>query len=102
MGNIIAVSAEGVQALQTLATSITEAIDQIKSQTTTVESAVDENPEGLGPHKSSLDSAIEEISANVQQASDPASNVSNKLNEIAAAYNEIIGNDRIAGTGSGK
>ncbi len=102
MSNVIAVNTEGVQALQTLATSITEAIEQIKSQTSAVESAADENPEGLGPHKASLDSALEEISANVQQASDPASNVSDKLNEIAEAYNEIIENDRIAGAGSGK
>jgi len=98
MGNPIAVSPEGVQALQTLATSITDAIEQIKSQTTAVESAADENPEGLGPHKASLDSALDEISANVQQALDPANNVSDILNDIADAYNEIIGNDRIAGS----
>ena len=88
------VDEEGVKALQTMANAIEEAIEEIKGLTSNVQTASDGYNDTLGPHKASLDSALEEITESIKQASEPANNVSEKLNDVADAYEEIIGNDR--------
>lgn len=93
------VNDEGVQALHTMASAIIDAIEEVQHLTTNVQSTADENDDALGPHKASLDSALEEINESLKQASDPASSVADKLNDVADAYEEIIGNDRFSGSG---
>lgn len=93
-----AVNEEGVQAMQTMANAVTEAVEEVRTLTTNVQSSADEYNDTLGPHKASLDSALEEINSSINQASEPANSVAEKLNEVAEAYQEIIGNDRIAGS----
>ena len=61
----------------------------------------DEYEDTLGPHKASLDEALAEITESIKQAADPANSVAEKLTEVAEAYEEVIGNDRIKGS-SGK
>lgn len=97
-----AVNEEGTQAMRLMASAINDAIGQVESQTSSVQSAADEYQDTLGPHKASLDSALEEIADNVKQAFEPANSISDKLNEVAEAYEEIIGNDRIASSAGGK
>lgn len=90
-----AVNEEGIQALSTMANSSLEAVSQITSLTTRVSSVSDNNSFTLGPHKQSLDAAIEDIISSLQQANEPIETLAEKLKEIAEAYSEIIGNDRM-------
>lgn len=94
-----AVNEEGVEAMNTMADAITEAIEEIQSLTSNVQSVADSNIDTLGPHKGSLDAALEEINESLRQASEPANSISETLKEVADAYEEIIGNDRIGGKG---
>lgn len=94
-----AVNEEGVEAMNTMADAITEAIEEIQSLTSNVQSVADSNSETLGPHKGSLDSALEEINDNLRQASEPANSIAETLKDVASSYEEIIGNDRIGGKG---
>lgn len=94
-----AVNEEGVQAMHTMSNAITEAIEEVQTLTSGMQTAADEHNDTLGPHKASLDSALEDINESLKQASEPANSVAEKLNEVADAYQEIIGNDRIKGSG---
>ncbi len=96
-----AVNEEGIEAMNTMASAITESVEELEGYTTTVQSAADEYEDTLGPHKASLDEALSEITESVKQAADPANSVAEKLTEVAEAYEEIIGNDRIKSS-SGK
>ena len=96
-----AVNEEGIQAMNTMASAITEAIEEVQSLTSNVRSTADGFNDTLGPHKESLDSAIDDINESLKQASEPANNIADKLKEVAEAYQEIIGNDRIKSS-SGK
>ena len=88
-----AVNDEGVQALNAMAQAITDAVDELKTQTSNVRSAADEYNDTLGPHKASLDAALDDIASSLQQATEPANSVADKLKEVAEGYQEIIGND---------
>ncbi len=92
-----AVNQEGVDAMHTMASKVDSAVDELMNATHAVRNASDEFNDTLGPHKQSLDGALEAIEASVRQASDPAESVSRILNEIAQDYEEIIGNDRFSG-----
>ena len=92
-----AVSEEGVNAMQSAANAISEAVEEMMSLVQGVQGASDEYADTIGPHKASLDSALEELSSNIQSASEPANNVVDTLNDVADAYSEIIGNDPFSG-----
>lgn len=94
-----AVNEEGVEAMNTMANAITEAIEKARSLATNVQSVANSNADTLGPHKGSLDTALEEINESLRQASEPASCISEILKEVAEAYEEILGNDRVGGIG---
>lgn len=94
-----AVNEEGVEAINTMADAITEAIEEVRSLTSNIQSVADSNADTLGPHKGSLDAALEEIKESLRQSSEPVSRISEMLKEVAEAYEEIIGNDRIGSSG---
>lgn len=85
----------GINALRSMSAAIHDAIEQIQTRTADIQSAADEYSDTLGPHKESLDGALDYIRESVKQASDPANSVAEVLNEVAEAYQEIIENDRI-------
>lgn len=85
----------GINALKSMAVAIIEAIEQIQTLTSNIQSTTDEFNDTLGPHKASLDGALENINESLIQASGPANNVADTLNEVAEVYQEIVDNDRI-------
>lgn len=89
-----AVNEEGIQALSTMARFSVEAVSQIESLTARVSFISDNNASVLGPHKRSLDTAIEDINSSLRQAAEPVGILSEKLQEAADVYSEIIENDR--------
>lgn len=96
-----AVSDEGVQALKTMASNILNAVDQILNITNSIESVADEYVDTLGPHHASLVSAITEIREAQKQAVQPASELSESLNDVADAYQDIIDNDKVSAGNNG-
>jgi len=90
-----AVCEEGVQALKTMASSILDAVEQILNITNFIESVADEYVETLGPHHASLVTVITKIRDAQRQAVQPTSELSETLNDIADAYQDIIDNDRV-------
>lgn len=96
-----AVNEEGVQAMNTMASAITEATEELQSLTSRIRATADGYEGTLGPHKASLDSALSDIEQSLKQAAEPAENVADKLMDVAEAYEEIIANDKIRGA-SGK
>ncbi len=87
------VDAEGVEALNAVASQVSEATDELVSLTNSLEGAAADNPEGLGPHVSSLESALGEINSAISSAKDPADEVSDALSSLAQKYQDIIDND---------
>jgi len=90
-----AVNPEGIQAMQTMANAILNAVSEIESATSVVRRVADENPDSLGPHKDSLDAALEDIEAAIKNSTDPASDVAERLEEVAEGYQDVIDNDNI-------
>ena len=60
-----------------------------------LQNATNEYPETLGPHKSSLISALMEIYTALKESGEPINTISNALNETAEAYQDIVDNDRL-------
>ena len=87
------VDSDGVEALNRVASQVSEAGENIMNLAGQLESAASDNPGGLGPHASSLSSAIEEIRGAVSNAETPATEVSEGLRSLASKYQEIIDND---------
>lgn len=96
-----AVSNEGVQALKITASNILDAVDQILNITNSIETVANEHIENLGPHYTSLVSAITEIREAQKQAVQPASELSESLNDVADAYQDILDNDKVSNANGG-
>lgn len=93
-----AVNETGIQAMNAMASSIRQAVEQVQRLTLTIRCTADGYQDTLGPHKASLDNALDEINESMRQVSDPVNCVSEMLMEVAEAYAEIIGNDRLRGS----
>lgn len=91
--SVYKVDAEGVAALNGSANQVSEACEEIMSLIGTLESAANDNPDGLGPHVSELNAAIEEIKSSVQNSEAPAEEVCEALRSLASRYQEIIDNN---------
>ena len=89
-----AVNEEGVAALQSLSDALPECAEKITQAAEALQTAFDENKEGLGPHDTSIESILEDIKAAEADAAEPVQDLSDKLADIADAYQDIIDNDR--------
>ncbi len=96
-----AVSDEGIKALKITASNVLNAVERILNATNSIESVADEHVETLGPHYASLVAAITEIREAQRQAVQPAYDISETLNDIADAYQDIIDDDKILAGNSG-
>ena len=89
-----AVSPEGVRALKGLVQKLPEQIGMIKTAGLDVITCHQENVEGLGPHSASINSVLQEISREADQATSPVNELKDKIEMVAAAYQGIIDNNR--------
>lgn len=85
-----AVNEQGVAAMNNMANAITTAIDEIDGATKTTQEIADEYNDVLGPHKSELDSALEDIAANIKNSTSPAADVAERLRDVADGYQDVI------------
>lgn len=90
---IYAVNAVGIEALNTMASLIDNASSEISTTTANLVAVSDELGDTLGPHKASLDNALNEILQAVKDSTEPASETANALRGVAMAYEEIINDD---------
>jgi len=88
---------EGISALNTMAQQIVTAKDELIQSVQKVKSAADGN-EAIGPHKQSLDEALEEIQRSVNEAATPVEDISEILKDVAEGYQEVVDTDRIKKT----
>ena len=96
-----AVSSEGITALKAVALEVTEALEALERGTKSLKTAA-EGMKELGPHRASLDAALEDVAESLRQAAGPAETIAEKLEEVAEAYEEIIEYDRFrASSGPG-
>ncbi len=91
-----AVNEVGVSAMHSAANSIQTSLEAIMDLTSRIRSSANDYGGCIGPHEASLEEALGQIEESVKTALDPANSVAEKLNEVAEAYEEIIGNDGIA------
>jgi len=96
-----AVNEEGVQALKSMASDIVDAVEQLLNIANSIESVADEYVDTLGPHHASLVSAITQIKEAQKQAVQPAAELSESLNDVADAYQDIIDNDKVSSNNGG-
>lgn len=89
-----AVNEEGISALRKMCSALQEAIEAFPALISRVKSVSDSNNDTLGPHRASLDAAVEEIGHNIKQVSEPANNIIEKLEDVAKGYEGVIQTDR--------
>lgn len=95
--SVYAANENGVQALKTMSNALYTAVEEIANHTTHIISITDEYCDTIGPHKSSLDQALEEISDCIRRSGEPANDIAERLCEVAEGYQEVIDNDRFNG-----
>ncbi|MBR4878567.1 MAG: hypothetical protein IKU13_01890 [Clostridia bacterium] len=98
-GEKYAVSQEGILALKTMSAAIVSSSEKIKELTGTLQTVIDDNPNTLGPHRNQLEEVIQAIDKEVKAATEPISGISNSLNKLADAYQEIIDDELGVDTG---
>ena len=96
-----AVNEEGVTAMRTMSNRLRDALEAVDQITQTLRSEADAGQNVLGPHKPSLDDALDCIDQSVRQAAEPAEEICDTIDDVAEAYEEIISNDRLRSGGIG-
>jgi len=91
---------EGVQGLKGLAARMREQVGEISQVLSTIESELESNAGGLGPHANSIRQVIEMLEAEVKSASSPINELAEKVDAVAQEYQAFIDDDRFANGGN--
>lgn len=94
---IYAVNDAGVTALKTMSAAIFSSKETLNTLSMAVAAQASDHADALGPHKSSLDDALDDMASILKEASSPIDEISGLLNDIADEYQDIISNDRFSG-----
>lgn len=97
---IIQVNQEGINALREYSIRLRESIEAIKSSCQSARNVIDEHSGKIGPHEDQIKTAINTILGAVHQGTVPAIEVSDKINEVAEAYQEIVEGNYYGGMGN--
>lgn len=89
-----AVSPEGVAALRSSATKVSEGIEKIDTLAKQMGTVADGYSTTLGPHRDELIEILDEIGDAIGEAADPAESVAEKLEDIADGYEDVIESKR--------
>lgn len=98
---VYAVNMEGIIALHKMANHTLSMYSGLKKNTKNLQWELENHKDTLGPHKSSLDFALNEILHEIEIAHEPIIEVGRILIDVANAYQEIINNDRLKQTFGG-
>lgn len=97
---LIQVNTEGVKALREYSAKLEESFHEIKNDTNVMTSVTDQFSGKIGPHADDIKRALDSIRGAVFSSLAPAKNVSDKLLELAEAYQEIIDGDYYGNLGN--
>ncbi len=97
---IIGVTDEGVNALKEYARKIQEAVGEIKTASDQMANVTDQYADKLGPHVADIKNALDTIKGAVFRGVEPANKISDTLNEVAQAYQEVINSNYYGGGGN--
>ena len=95
------VNPAGVRALKDLGQRLSEQIEIIRVTGVAVINCLQSHSIGLGPHVASIDRVLESINQETIQVATPVTELAEKVNKVAAAYQGIIDNDRYRSDSSG-
>jgi esterase/lipase len=93
-GREYAVNEAGVAALKGLSSRLQEQVSVIKNATTVLESELDSQKSGLGPHSFSIRKVIDSVNDEVSAASSPVNVLAEKVDNLADEYKDFIATDR--------
>lgn len=91
---MMAVNIEGVMALKKMASKALSSYQELKHNTRILQSVSESQADTLGPHKSTLDFALNEVLHQVDRAYEPLMEIGTILIKVSQAYQEILNNDR--------
>lgn len=89
-----AVTDEGVEELNKLSARLPELLEEIETIAAKLQSELDSNSSGIGPHAASIESLLEEIETTTRESADPVEEISEDVADLAKSYQDIIANDR--------
>lgn len=98
----IAVSEEGVKLLNDLADEMEEIAEKILKDCSIMSDYADSNSATLGPHISSLKSALGDIEDAVSTSTDPVKKIGARVRKVATAYEAIIADDKFQSKKGGR
>ena len=85
---------QGVQSLKRLSSSLVEQVNAIKQETEALQSELDSNRSGLGPHAGDIQAVIDKMNEEVKGATSPVNELAEKINDLAKEYQEFINTKR--------
>lgn len=94
------VTQEGVNALRVLVYKLAEGVGLLNKASRSLNSEIQNNQAGAGPHYQEINSLIEEINGIISKIDEPVDSVSESITELADAYEEIIGTPLYSGDSS--
>ena len=90
------VSSQGIDALRALASGLIDSLESVEGAASKLDSAASEQS-GLGPHADQIDEIITNIRTAVNSAKGPVEDLSQKVSEVADAYQDIIDTNLFSG-----
>ncbi len=90
------VNQEGVDALKSLSRGLIESLDMVEAAMSRLQ-AVCNSQNGRGPNADKIDSVIMDIHTIARNAEGPIQDLSERVSEVAEAYQDIIDNDPYSG-----
>ena len=97
---VFQVNTESVQALKEYAQKINEGVDDIKTETDRMASITDQYQGKIGPHASDIKSALDTIKGAVLRGTVPANEIADKLEDLAAGYQDVIDSNYYGNSGN--
>ena len=97
--SIIAVNPASVKALRDYSRKLEEGVEEIKSSTCNMQNITDQYQGSLGPHAGQIRDALDAIQGAVWQGVQPVNEISEKLIDVADAYQDVIDTDYYGGSG---
>lgn len=92
-----AVNSEGVESLNKLSEQLIEGLQEIGKVADGLQSSLDSNSNGLGPHADSIESIVETIKQKIEQAKEPIEELSEGIADLAESYQDTIDNNIYSG-----
>lgn len=99
-GNIYAVNQEGIMALKTMSAAIISSCESIEQDAASLLRAAQDRENTLGPHYKDIEEVVKTIQSAVNDAKEPATGISQRLNKVAEGYANIIANSKIKNAGN--